>query len=113
MQPADVGPAELAGGGRLGYSKSVKLVDQMLAGDRLSLARLISKIENRAPELPDLVRTLFPHTGKAQVWGITGPPGAGKSTLVDRLAGRLRKQGKRVAIVAVDPSSPFSGGAIL
>lgn len=85
----------------------------MLAGHRLSLARLISKVENRAADLAAIMQELYPHTGKAQVWGVTGPPGAGKSTLVDRMASHLRKQGKRVAIVAVDPSSPFSGGAIL
>lgn len=90
-----------------------QLVADMLAGHRLSLARLISKIENRDQDVAAIMQLLYAHTGRAQVWGITGPPGAGKSTLVDRLAGRLRKQGKRVAIVAVDPSSPFTGGAIL
>lgn len=90
-----------------------QLVEDMLKGHRLSLARLISKVENRDRDLASIMKTLYPHTGKAQVWGITGPPGAGKSTLVDGLAVQLRAQGKRVAVVAVDPSSPFSGGAIL
>lgn len=92
---------------------SMQLVEAMLSGQRLALARLISKVENRDENLSVIMEQLYPHTGKAQIWGITGPPGAGKSTLVDRLATHLRGQGKKVAIVAVDPSSPFSGGAIL
>lgn len=88
-------------------------VQNMRSGSRHALARLISKIENRDAELPRLVAELYPLAGKARVWGITGPPGAGKSTLVDQMTRALRKRGKRVAIVAVDPSSPFSGGAIL
>ena len=90
-----------------------KLVSDMLAGNRLALARLITKVENRGADLPQIMQLLYPRTGHAQILGITGPPGAGKSTLVDRLTANLRRQGKRVAIVAIDPSSPFSGGAIL
>ncbi|MEK6577584.1 MAG: methylmalonyl Co-A mutase-associated GTPase MeaB [Bdellovibrionota bacterium] len=91
----------------------MKLVNDMLKGHRLSLARLISKVENRDPELTKIIELIYPKTGKAQIWGITGPPGAGKSTIVDKLIQALRKKKKKVAVVAVDPSSPFSGGAIL
>lgn len=85
----------------------------MRSGDRLALARLLSRIEARDEELPELLRAVYPYTGKAEILGITGPPGAGKSTLVDQITRELRKNGKRVAIACVDPSSPFTGGAIL
>jgi GTPase len=83
------------------------------AGDVRALARAISLVENDAPEARALLRDLFAHGGGALVVGVTGPPGAGKSSLVDRLTALLRAQGQSVGIVAVDPSSPFSGGAIL
>ena len=89
------------------------LVERMLAGDRLALARLITVVENRGAALPSLMSRLHPHTGRAHVIGITGPPGAGKSTLTDRITARFRAAGHRVGIVAVDPTSPFSGGAVL
>jgi LAO/AO transport system kinase len=98
---------------RVSGDRERALVDRMLAGDRVALARLITLVENRAPGLPAVMARLYPHTGRAHVVGITGPPGAGKSTLTDRLTARLRARGQTVGVVAVDPSSPFSGGAVL
>lgn len=87
--------------------------EQIRAGDIRAISRAISAIENGLPEAELLVRKLFPHTGGAAVVGVTGAPGTGKSTLVDRLAGHYRRAGQTVGIVAVDPTSPFTGGAIL
>lgn len=89
------------------------LVPKMLSGDRGALARLITHVESRAPETPEILASISKHLGRAQIIGITGPPGAGKSTLVDQLISFYRKQSKKVGVVAVDPSSPFSGGALL
>ncbi len=85
----------------------------MLAGDVRAVARAISLVEDGAPEAAGLLSALFPHAGRALVVGVTGPPGAGKSTLVDRLTAHLRARGKTVGIIAVDPTSPYTGGAIL
>ena len=90
-----------------------ELVEDLLAGKHRALARTITKIENRAPGYRDLVSELHRHTGHAEVIGITGSPGAGKSTLVDKLAEYYRDQGETVGVIAVDPSSPFTGGAVL
>ncbi len=90
-----------------------QLIFQLRAGDIRALARAISTVENRAPGWSELLKALFPHSGKARVLGLTGPPGAGKSTLVDQLARFYRKQNRTVGIIAVDPTSPYTGGAIL
>jgi LAO/AO transport system kinase len=88
-------------------------VERLRKGDVRALARAISAVENRTPEALPLLKALFPFSGKAHVIGLTGAPGAGKSTLVDQLAREYRKQQRTVGIIAVDPTSPYSGGAIL
>ena len=86
---------------------------QVRAGDTRAISRAITAIENSDPRAEDLLRELFPFTGRAYLIGITGAPGTGKSTLVDKLAAHYRAQGKTVGIIAVDPSSPYTGGAVL
>ena len=88
-------------------------VEKILAGDRRSIAQAISAVENRDPSAVPLLRELLPKSGRAHVIGLTGSPGAGKSTLVEKLAEEYRRRGRRVGILAVDPTSPYSGGAIL
>ncbi|HEY9284679.1 MAG TPA: methylmalonyl Co-A mutase-associated GTPase MeaB, partial [Pyrinomonadaceae bacterium] len=88
-------------------------IERILAGDARAVARAISKVEDGVGGAAALMKSVFPHTGKGLVVGVTGSPGAGKSSLVDRLAGLYRARGEKVGIVCVDPSSPFSGGAIL
>ena len=88
-------------------------LSQLRSGDVRTLARAISTVENRAPGWSELLKAVFPHSGKARVLGLTGPPGAGKSTLVDQLARFYRKENHTVGIIAVDPTSPYTGGAIL
>jgi LAO/AO transport system kinase len=89
------------------------LADRIVAGEPRAIARGVTAVENQDATGVDLIRALFPHTGRAYLIGVTGPPGAGKSTLVDRLAGEIRQTGSTVGIIAVDPTSPFSGGALL
>lgn len=89
------------------------LVGELLGGNRRALARVISLIENDAPEKETVLAQLFPHTGRAHYIGFTGAPGAGKSSLVDKFTSHVRKLGLTVGIVAIDPSSPFTGGALL
>ena len=91
----------------------MKLAQQILEGKPMAIARGISMVENDSREAQNLLKELFPHTGKSTIIGITGSPGSGKSTLVDKLIGYVRKDNKELGIIAVDPSSPFSGGAIL
>ena len=93
--------------------KIMRLVEQMLKGENVSLSRVISLVENESSHVPEIMKLIAPHLGKVHCIGVTGPPGVGKSTLVDKLTTLMRKQGLKVGIIAVDPSSPFTGGAVL
>lgn len=92
---------------------TAELVNRMLAGNQRSLARLISRVEQDRADVPAIMQRLYPQLGKAFCIGITGPPGAGKSTVTDKLTAHVRQLGMTVGIIAVDPTSPFSGGAVL
>jgi LAO/AO transport system kinase len=94
-------------------TKAEEIANGVLAGNRRSIAKAITIIENEEPESHDLIARLYAHTGKAQIIGITGPGGAGKSTLIEKLVKEYRRRAKTVGVVAVDPTSPFSGGAFL
>jgi GTPase len=95
------------------FSSPTELVDAALGGDRLALARILTAVENRTPVAEVALRRLYPMAGKAHLVGITGPPGSGKSTLVSALISAVRAAGRPIAVVAVDPSSPITGGALL
>ena len=95
------------------WSDPVTLVQDVLRGSPQAVARLISIVENRPADAVAMLRVLHAHVGRGYVVGVTGPPGAGKSTLIARLVGEVRRDGRRVGVVAVDPTSPFTGGAIL
>ena len=101
----------MASGAR--FSTPTELVDAALAGDRLALARVLTAVENRTPAAEEALRRLYPMAGRAHLVGITGAPGSGKSTLVAALIGAARGAGRAVAVIAVDPSSPITGGALL
>ncbi len=93
--------------------RSKSLVERLLNGDKRALARAISLVEDDDPEGWEIVRAAYPHTGKAEVVGFTGPPGAGKSTLIGALVKHKRAQDRDIAVLSIDPSSPFRGGALL
>ena len=90
-----------------------KLLTRAFDGDPRSIGRLISLVEAESPESKEIMKTVYPRTGRAHVIGITGSPGAGKSTFVNRLISQFKADGKKVGVIAIDPSSPFTGGAIL
>lgn len=94
-------------------TKTEKIVKGVLNGDRRSIAKAITIIENNKPEAQELIAQIFPHTGKAHVVGLTGAGGAGKSTLIEKVVREYRRRGKTVGVIAVDPTSPFTGGAFL
>lgn len=89
------------------------LINMVLKGERRSIAKTITLVENDSPKAREAISLLYPHTGRAARIGVTGPPGSGKSTLIGNLVEELRKRGRTIGVVAVDPSSPFSGGAFL
>ena len=103
----------MAGDSRQTVEPAIELANAAIAGDRRALARLLTAVENRTPVAEAAMRRLYPTAGKAHLVGITGPPGSGKSTLVAALIAEVRKAGRSVAVVAVDPSSPITGGALL
>jgi len=94
-------------------SKIEQLVNGVLKGDRRSIARTITLVENNSPEAQEAISSLYQHTGKTYIIGVTGPTGSGKSTLIEKLVKELRRKGKTVGVVCVDPTSPFTGGAFL
>src|SRR5882724_5786085 len=97
----------------LRMSEVERWAESVRAGEVRAISRAITAIENQRPEAEALLKILFPITGKAYLSGVTGAPGTGKSTLVDKLAAHYRKQNEEVGVIAVDPTSPYSGGAIL
>ena len=94
-------------------ARAVELVEAAVDGDRRALARLLTAVENRSETGEAALRRMYPMAGRAHLVGITGPPGSGKSTLVAALIGEVRRAGRTVAVIAVDPSSPITGGALL
>ncbi len=91
----------------------MNLVTEMLSGNVLSLARLITLVEREGKEVSEIIRSVYPYSGKGCRIGVAGPPGVGKSTVVDKLTALMRQQGQRVGIICADPSSPFTWGAVL
>jgi len=89
------------------------IIEKVLAGETRFVARAITMVENGSPDAAELMKAVYPKTGRARIIGITGSPGAGKSSLVDKLAAFYKDKGEKVGIICIDPSSPFSGGAIL